>query len=56
MQFVRPLLAQHPKRFGRAPVRHDVLSTGEASSLSDDVRLFAVTFLLGFLFVSIWIG
>lgn len=56
MQLVRPLFAQHPTRFGRGPARNDGLPPERVSSLSDDVRLFAATFLLGFLFVSILIG
>ena len=56
MQLVRPIVAVHPRLFGRGPAREvDVLPTGGAS-LSDDLKLFATTFLAGFLFVSILIG
>ena len=59
MHFVRPAFALHPRRFGRGPAY-----TGEAVSraapllpgISEDVKLFAATFLAGFLFVSILIG
>jgi hypothetical protein len=52
MQFTRPAIATDPRRFGRGVRR--VASTGpSAPSLSDDFRLFAITFLAGFLFVSI---
>lgn len=56
MQLVRPLFAQHPKSFGRGPARLDDLREEPAPRVSDDVKLFAATFLLGFLFVSILIG
>ncbi len=52
MYFVRPAIAADPRRFGRGVRR--VLSTGTpANRLSDDVKLFATTFVTGFLFVSI---
>lgn len=55
MHVVRPLFAPHPKSFGRAQVRelgHPVLPSG----ITDDIKLFAMTFLAGFLFVSVLIG
>jgi len=55
MQLVRPIVATNPRLFGRGPVRRAV-PTAAAASLSDDVKLFATTFLAGFLFVSILIG
>ena len=56
MQFVRPLFASHPRRFGRAQARTLLLGVERASFLSEDLKLFAATFLSGFLFVSILIG
>jgi hypothetical protein len=58
MQFVRPLFAPHPhpRRFGRAQARTLLLAIEPASPLSNDLKLFAATFLAGFLFVSILIG
>jgi hypothetical protein len=56
MQLARPLLAMDPKRFGKGRVR-DLASPREAApTLSADVKLFATTFLAGFVFVSILIG
>jgi hypothetical protein len=56
MQLVRPAFAIHPKRFGKGRARD--LSGGECApfTLSSDFKLFATTFLAGFLFVSILIG
>jgi hypothetical protein len=52
MRFVRPAIAADPRHFGRGLRR--VLSTGTpANRLSDDFKLFATTFVTGFLFVSI---
>jgi hypothetical protein len=56
MQFVRPFFAPHPRRFGRGQARTLVLGVEPASFLSDDLKLFAATFLAGFVFVSILIG
>ena len=56
MAIVRPAAPADPHRFGRRPV-----SDREAQFLAslprrDDLRLFGVTFVAGFLFVSIVIG
>ena len=56
MQLVRPLVAAHPRLFGRGPVRAAEGPVDAGFSLSEDVKLFAMTFLAGFLFVSILIG
>ena len=56
MQLVRPFIAANPRLFGRGPVRDVEASPVAEFSLSDDVKLFAMTFLAGFLFVSIVIG
>jgi hypothetical protein len=55
MQLARPAIARHPFRFGRGIVRY-VEPTPVASSIGDDFRLFATTFLAGFIFVSILIA
>jgi hypothetical protein len=55
MHFVRPAFAEHPSKFGRGRVRA-VPATVPDTSISDDFKLFAATFLAGFLFVSILIG
>ena len=52
MQLVRPAFATHPRLFGRRPARTMVWRPG----LSDELRLFGATFLVGFVFVSILIG
>ena len=56
MQLVRPIFAAHPRLFGRGRVRDMAAKADQAPSLSDDLKLFAATFLAGFLFVSILIG
>ena len=56
MQLVRPIVAAHPRLFGRGPVRDSEVAEAATFGLSDDVKLFATTFLAGFLFVSILIG
>ena len=55
MQLLRPVFAPHPKAFGRGPVR-ELDAPEQTIRISDDLKLFAVTFLAGFLFVSILIG
>jgi|1185.fasta_scaffold862864_2 hypothetical protein len=55
MHLVRPLVAADPRHFGRGPLR-DAALPAAGFSLSDDLTLFATTFLAGFLFVSILIG
>ena len=55
MQLVRPVFASHPFRFGRGPARAPE-EASPAVSIRDDLKLFAATFVAGFLFVSILIG
>jgi hypothetical protein len=55
MQLARPAFAPDPRRFGRAPARA-VAAMHDAAPLSDDFKLFAMTFDGGFLFVSVLIG
>ena len=55
MQPARPAFAAHPSSFGRGPVR-ELVGPAAPSRLWADLRLFALTFTLGFLFVSILIG
>ena len=55
MHLFRPAYAQHPLRFGRASARPNEKRRFGAQ-LAGDVKLFACTFLAGFLFVSILIG
>ncbi len=56
MQLNRPAFAPHPFRFGRGPVRRGARDVDARASLGDDLKLFATTFVAGFLFVSILIG
>jgi hypothetical protein len=57
MQLARPAFAPHPSLFGRGRIRElAVKAETPASRISDDVKLFAATFVAGFLFVSILIG
>jgi hypothetical protein len=55
MQLVRPIFAPHPKAFGRGPMR-ELDEPAQPSYFARDFRLFAATFVAGFLFVSILIG
>ena len=56
MQLIRPAFALHPTHFGKGGVRDLSAVEAPASTLSADFRLFATTFLAGFVFVSILIG
>ncbi|HKC02782.1 MAG TPA: hypothetical protein VKC17_05700 [Sphingomicrobium sp.] len=55
MQTARPAIANDPRSFGRGFPRGP--ATGAtASRLSDDFKLFATTFLAGFVFVSVFLA
>jgi hypothetical protein len=55
MHYVRPLIAAHPMSFGRGRAwLLEVISC--PAEIPGDVKLFAATFLAGFLFVSILFG
>jgi hypothetical protein len=56
MQFVRPAFAMEPKHFGKARVRDFTGVRPIPSSIRDDLRLFATTFVAGFVVVSVLIG
>jgi hypothetical protein len=56
MAVVRPAVALDPRRFGRGPTLCAEAAAKRASALSDDVRLFVITFAAGFLFVSVLIA
>jgi hypothetical protein len=53
MQLARPAFAPHPRLFGRGRVRELAAPVLETPAISDDLKLFASTFLVGFLFVSV---
>jgi hypothetical protein len=57
MQVARPAFALHPSLFGRGRIRE--LATHPVavpSSVAADAKLFATTFIAGFIFVSILIS
>ena len=56
MQLTRPAFALDPKHFGKGRARDVSASEGTPFTLSADFKLFATTFVAGFLFVSILIG
>lgn len=56
MQLSRPAFALHPSLFGKGRVRDIAIPRERAVILSDDIKLFATTFVAGFLFVSMMIG
>ena len=56
MQLQRPAFALHPRLFGKGPARDLDAAEAQTNRISDDVKLFATTFVAGFLFVSILIG
>ncbi|MES2119272.1 MAG: hypothetical protein V4513_01680 [Pseudomonadota bacterium] len=58
MQLARPAIALDPKRFGRgrALVLAAPAPPASLGGLSDDLRLFATTFLAGFIFVSVFLA
>lgn len=55
MQLARPGYAADPRRFGRRPIAV-AAAVPAKPGLNDDFKLFALTFVAGFLFVSILIG
>jgi hypothetical protein len=57
MQLARPAFAPHPRVFGRGQVR-DLAPPAPAAlpRISGDLKLFATTFIAGFLVVSVLIG
>ena len=56
MQLARPAFALDPKLFGKGCVRELSPLEARSSAISADLKLFAMTFLTGFVFVSILIG
>ena len=55
MQIARPVSAADPLRFGRGRARI-VATDRQPPTISADLRLFATTFIAGFLFVSMIIA
>ena len=55
MRVMRPAIAIDSRSFGKRFVLHDVPQARRAWTIGPDVRLFAATFLAGFVFVSIFL-
>ena len=55
MYLARPGIARDPRRFGRAVARTVSLAEPRPA-IGDDIKLFAMTFAAGFLFVSVLIA
>ena len=55
MQLVRPVIASDPRNFGRGIPRQLAASAAHKAG-SDDLKLFASTFLAGFMFVSVFLA
>ena len=56
MRTTRALVATDPLGFGQAPERHGPSAAIACRAISDDLKLFASTFIAGFLFVSILVA
>jgi len=58
MQRVRPAFAMDPMAFGRSGLDRvaDALPARAPSQMAADVRLFVITFLGGFIFVSAYLA
>jgi hypothetical protein len=54
MQLARPVFAADSRSFGRGRLRDLSVAPADAM-MSDDMKLFATTFLAGFVFVSVLI-
>jgi hypothetical protein len=55
MQLARPAFARDSRAFGRSRTRV-LCAVRDEWKVSDDFKLFATTFVAGFLFVSVLIG
>ncbi len=56
MRTMRPAIAIDSRSFGKRFVLHGVAVADRPWSLGAEARLFAATFLAGFVFVSIFLG
>jgi len=56
MQLARPAFARHPRQFGRGRVFLLAAPAIPCPAIGEDLKLFASTFVLGFLFVSVLIS
>ena len=55
MRMVRPAFANSPLAFGRRGAAVAIEAAPERAARADDLRLFATSFAVGFLFVSVLI-
>ena len=55
MQLVRPVIASDPRTFGRG-ISRQITVCAVRQSGSEDLKLFASTFLAGFIFVSVFLA
>jgi hypothetical protein len=55
MQFVRPVIASDPRTFGRG-MQRAITDRAVRRSTSDELKLFATTFLAGFMFMSVFLA
>jgi len=53
MRTMRPAIAIDARNFGKRFVLHDAPAAAPSRALGADARLFAATFLVGFVFVSV---
>ena len=56
MQLARPAFAPRPSAFGRRPARELTVAADASPDISPELKLFAMTFLAGFVFVSVLIA
>ena len=56
MRTMRPAIAIGSRSFGKRFVLHDTRVAEVRSPLAAEVRLFAATFLAGFVFMSVFLG
>ena len=55
MRTLRPAIAADPRLFGKGPLRLLEMEQPANLAILDDLKLFATTFAIGFLFVSVLI-
>jgi hypothetical protein len=56
MQLARPVFAPDPRLFGRGRILDCSVAPRRVFAISDDLKLFATTFVAGFVFVSVLIA
>jgi hypothetical protein len=56
MSFARPAFPPYPRAFGRGQVRVLAAPAATKAAVGGELKLFATTFMVGFLFVSVLIA